>query len=126
MGIFVDGGIPYVMYSAPPVGKANVKKYAGGVWQSVGQPDFSEGGAWYGSLVRSEGVSYVALQDEAGGGKATVMRLTGGAWAYVGEPHFTASKVQFTTLQISNGTLYLAFKDFTTKRPTVMRWVPEG
>jgi hypothetical protein len=117
--------VPYVMYSELDSGKANVVRFAGGSWQSVGAADFSPGGAWYGSLVINAGVPFVAFQDEANGRKATVMELRGGGWQAVGDPHFTASGVQFTSLQIWDSTPCVAFRDMTTKKATVMRWVPE-
>ncbi|MET4576947.1 IPTL-CTERM sorting domain-containing protein [Ottowia thiooxydans] len=128
---FGPDGSPYVAYVDAANGdSANVMRLdsTGTVWEVVGAPGFSAGGAPYTSLsFGADGKPYVAYQDAANGYKASVMRLnsTGTAWEVVGMPGFSAGEAYYTSLSFSpgpDGKPYLAYMDNANgNKASVMR-----
>ena len=89
--------------------KANVKKYNGTSWESVGSPDFSD--CVYGLCLAldSNDVPYIAYS----GWGITVKKFDGTEWITVGRERFTDGDVTDLSLAFdSEDTPYIAYGDF--------------
>lgn len=91
--------------------KANVMKYTGSQWVSVGQPNFTPGAANNLQFSISNGVPWVAFSDGANGNKASVMRLSGGSWVHAGTPAVSKFIASHLAFRVVNNIAYLAYSD---------------
>jgi hypothetical protein len=88
----VWNGTPYVGYMDCGNNTCNgsftvpmtVKTFNGSSWVDFGNPDFSDGGAKFCSLVVANNIAYAAYSDYRFGEKLTVMTSNGGAWTVLG------------------------------------------
>lgn len=103
-------GTPYIAYDDY---HANVRKYNGSSWVSVGDTSFSSDVASYVSLAfNNSNTPYVVFEDWANGNKATVMSFNGTSWVLVGSAGFSDSAVISTSIAIDNsGTIYVAYQN---------------
>jgi len=102
--------------------KANVKKFNGTNWESVGAADFSTPNTQFLSLAVDGTTPYVTFRDNSFSGKISVMKFDGVNWVFVGTPGFSTGSVQYSKIRISNNIPYVAFQNGATGKASVMRF----
>jgi hypothetical protein len=126
---FDSTNTPYVVYRDGATIKANVKRFDGVNWVSVGNQDFTPGPVSFTSIkIGPDNLPYVAFRDVNQNYSASVMKFDGNNWVYVGTPGFSpqapASGAGRTKLAIDKtGTVYVAFLDLSNNwRASVMKY----
>ncbi|OYQ36736.1 hypothetical protein CHU92_09415 [Flavobacterium cyanobacteriorum] len=100
--------------------RANVKKFNGVNWETVGSPNFSPQNIQSLSLAMDGATPYVAFRDNSAGSKVSVMRFNGNTWEYVGPQGFSSGAVQYTKIRINNNIPYVAFQNSSNGKASVM------
>jgi hypothetical protein len=93
--------------------KVTVVANAGGAWNGVGIPGFSDGSTQEVALAADpNGIPYVAFADDSKGGRASVMKFANGAWTHACRAGFSKGRASFVRIAIGpGGTVYVAYQD---------------
>lgn len=116
-------GIPYVVFQEfdQTFYEITVMKYNGSIWETVGQPKFSQGtGHTPGIAIGKNDTPYVVFRD---GPKAVVMKYNGTDWVSVGESS-SPNLIRNTTIAIDkNGIPYIGFNEVSdSSKASVMKY----
>lgn len=103
-------------------------------WDTVGTKGFSDGAAYYTSLVIDDGGAfYLAYRDDANSSKATVKKYDGSSWTTVGSTGFSDGSADYIKVAIdTSGTPYVAYSDgnasfkLTVKKYNGSSWTTVG
>lgn len=133
IAIDVFEGIPYVAFKDNSklfnpenveTGRLSVMRFAGGAWESVGEPGFSEGDAMWIDLEVHKGVPYVFFNNSNDKnarveGTGHVMRFAGGVWSKVGGSDATPGSAAYGSLLVSDAgaaepEIYISFQEGAT------------
>jgi hypothetical protein len=108
--------------TSSPIGKANVMKFDGTNWVTVGNADFSAKLAYYVTLhFNSKNTPYVSYYDVGNGYKSSVVTLNGttSTWEYVGKAGFSDAIAEYLSFAIgSNDILNVAYIDYSLENGT--------
>ncbi|MBX7206550.1 MAG: T9SS type A sorting domain-containing protein [Bacteroidia bacterium] len=118
-------GTPYLAYSVSDgtKSKAQVKKYNGSSWQTVGGAYLSLGNASYTHLAISpSGTPFLIFCDDSLGGQAIVKKFDGTNWVNVGGASLGTEKAKFTSIAIdAHDTVYALFTNPDNGRMVVKK-----
>jgi hypothetical protein len=127
VSLFVYDEEPFVAFSDEyNSGKGILKRFSNGLWQIVGNAEFSSDRIIETSLYIDNGIPYVAYISNW---KITVMKCYQGKWITVGKPNFSSAYVMDINWSVNNGVPYVAYND--SGKATVMKcvndtWEPVG
>ncbi len=100
----------YLAFRGGNLAKANVLKFDGTNWVSVGpSEEISSTYGGYTSLTVDNDMLYVAYQD--GNDGSTVKRYNGSQWETVGDSSFSAGEAIYQNIAVLNGVPYVAYQD---------------
>jgi uncharacterized protein YjdB len=128
-------GVPFVTYDGGGANqRANVKKYNGSSWVSVGIENFSDSASvWNVIALDANDTVYVAYVDYGHERKITVQKFNGSAWIPLGIEGFSDSMASELDLAIDNsGTPYVSYGDaahgskIVVKKYNGSSWVSVG
>ncbi|EKD55691.1 MAG: hypothetical protein ACD_59C00071G0001, partial [uncultured bacterium] len=123
LGLKVNNGVPYILYSESDGGLLYLIQYRNGEWLPVGRGSISDGRNLFSNLAFSGDTPYVAFTDTAQGNRVIVMKFSDGEWKSVGDKGVSTSMAGYTCIDCYDGEPYVVFRDTTAgERMKVLKY----
>lgn len=111
LGLKINNGEPYIMYSKSYGGLLYITKYKNGEWLQVGKTPISEGRNLFSNFAFAGSTPYAVFTDGACANRVVVMKFDGEEWKSVGEKGISQSMAGYTCIDCWDGEPYIAFRD---------------
>lgn len=111
LGLKVNNGVPYILYSESDGGLLYLIKYKNGEWLPVGRGAISDGRNLFSNLTFAGDTPFVVFTDTAHGSRAVVMKFADGEWKSVGDKGVSSAMAGYTCIDCYDGEPYIVFRD---------------